>query len=488
MNFCQKSAGLKIFFRNHYLLVILLFLTFLKGAVWATAVPLFQAPDEQTHYASVQYYAEPENYQPKSNDFPIGKTSLFDIKTQNLSPELRNYLEKTEFGRIRFNPGDITKFSPGSLWGTEEKKVQENQLPRFVESYPAWFTSYSPIYYKICGFLENIFASRSIIDRVFIERLFSVLLTTLTILFAYFIFREINFSKTEAVLAAGIVSFQPMFTFIGASINVDVPLFFGFSVFLFGAMRMLNRKNILTSSVFLLLGASIAILSKPPGYFLIPAAILTGIFFVAQKREKLFSLSRKQKIFSLSMIVLFFAVALDFLWKTMGKYSFALKPLSFYWKYFLFQMEPAYLLTKSRYYWGSFGWLDTPIDARYIYFIWFLLILSLIGIIKIIAKRRDDFAPVLYFSLIVSSFGLMIHFINSSQIPVSNVRDLSGAINIQGRYFFPVIIAKMALIIFGLSALFPFISRKKIIFALFVGMVALNLVGLFDYLIPRFYL
>lgn len=487
-NIPPKKKNLALFFRNHRLLVFLLLLTFLKGAVWATASPLFQAPDEQVHYASVQHFAEPKDFAPRSHDFPLEKTSLFDIKTQNLSPELRNYLEQTEFEQVRFHPDKKMTFIPDSFWGSGEKNVLENRLSRFIERYPAWFTNYSPVYYTVCGFLENIFSSRSIIDRVFIERLFSVFLTTLTVLFAYFVFREVHFGRTEAVLAAGIVSFQPMFTFMGTAINVDAPLFFGFTVFFLGAVRILNRKKFILSLLLVLSGTAISILSKAPGYFLVPAVILLGMFYVAQRREMFFNLNRRQKIISALSIGLFFVFGLAIFWQITMKYFSSLKPLSFFYEYIIYQFSFPRLLDKSIFYWADFGWLDAPIDTRYIYIIWALLALSFVGIMKILIKRRENFTYVLFFALIVAGFGLMIHYINLSMLPIDDIGSTTTSINIQGRYFFPVIIAKMALIIFGLSALFPFISRKRIVFALFAGMAALNLVGLLNYLIPRYYL
>jgi 4-amino-4-deoxy-L-arabinose transferase-like glycosyltransferase len=465
-----------------------LFITFLKGAVWAATVPIFQTPDEQTHYTSVQHYAEPKDYKPLNYNFSRKNVDLYDINTQNLSPELKKTLENTQFESIRFHPDAKMAFSSDSFWGSGEKEIQKNRPSRFVDSYPAWFTSYSPMYYSACAFLENAFASGSIVDRVFVERMLSVFLTTLTILFAYFIFREIKFNKTEAVLAAGFVSFQPMFTFIGSSINVDAMLFFGFSIFLLGAVRVLNQKNFFASLLLLASGAAISISSKPTGYFLIPATILLGIFYAVQKREAFFNLSQKKRVITLSLTGLFLVFTWSFLWKIIMRYFSSLRPLPFYHEYILFQVGFSDLLNKSRFYWGDFGWLDTPIGDWHIYLIWTVLFFSLIGAVWIIAKKRENFVYVLFFAFIVAGFGLMIHLVNSSQIPINNVRDMSHSINIQGRYFFPVIIAKMALIIFGLSAVFPSIPRKKIIYALFIGMVALNLIGLFNYVIPRYYL
>lgn len=480
------------FVRTNKLIILILLITLLKGLIWAYAVPPFQAPDEQVHYASVQHYAEPRDYKPQSYDFPLEKTNLFDIRTQNLSPELRNFLEKIDFEKVRFHPNKKIKFASNSLWGAKEKNLKENQLSRFVTAYPAWATNYPPFYYKICGFLENVFASETIVNRVFIERIFSVFLTTLTVFFSYMVFREIKFRKIESALSAGIVSFQPMFTFISSSINVDALLFLGFSVFLLGAVRIINQKKILTSLGLIFLGAGISILSKPPGYFLIPATILLGIFYVVQNREKIFNLNQKQKIISLSLIGLAFISGFVVFWQILAKiksqYFPGLKPLSFIYQYLVLQFDFSWLLQKSLFYWGDFGWLDTPISTWFIYLIWILLFLSLTGVVKILVKREENFIYVLFFALIIIGFGFMIHFVNLSQLPIEDVRNSTVSINIQGRYFFPVIIAKMALIIFGLSALFPAFTRKNIIYTLFIGMAALNLISLFNYVIPRFYL
>lgn len=255
------------FISRNKLIILILTITLVKGVIWSYATPLFQAPDEQVHYASVQYYAEPAGYQPKSYDFPIEKTDMFNLRTQNLSPELKNFLERTQFEKVRFHKEKTMDFRTGSLDGNYENDIRQNSLGRFVEQYPAWVIHYSAPYYVAVAGIENLFGSRSIIERVYLERLFSVVLLMVFVLFSYLTFRELSQSETVSALLAGVVSFQPMLTFITSSINVDTLLLAAFGVLIYGAVRLLKRGPELASVAAVLVGTLISFFTKPPGYF-----------------------------------------------------------------------------------------------------------------------------------------------------------------------------------------------------------------------------
>ena len=40
------------------LVILLLSTTLFKGIMWAASIPIWHGPDEQAHFAQVQYYAE----------------------------------------------------------------------------------------------------------------------------------------------------------------------------------------------------------------------------------------------------------------------------------------------------------------------------------------------------------------------------------------------------------------------------------------------
>lgn len=490
---------MKNFFRENYLITLLIIITFVKGAVWAAAMPLFQTPDEQFHYATIQYYALPKGYQPKSNDFPLDKITLDDVNSQNLSPELKNFLDKTDFARIRFKPDNQMSFADNSPFGIGEKDLRNQNLSRYVERFPPWYSSYSPLYYKTMSFVENALSGHNIIERVFSIRLFSVILGTLLVLCAYFIFRELYLDKVESVILAGIVSFQPMLTFINSSINVDPLLFFAFAIFILGSVRVLRNKIDIWSVAFILAGIILGINTKPPGYFM-PVALffLVPLYFLLHYRDKIATPSWKKNFF---WLILSSAVAMSAIYFMLKSYfPNVLKPLLLLPKYLLFELKYQPSLERSLSYWGNFGWVDTNLSRFFIFSIWILSIVAAIGIAKYFLKAlflkshkktekaRLFFFQLLFFLIFVVGISFMIHFVNLELLNPNNVADQSASISTQGRYFFPSLIPRLALLAFGFVFLLPKIRRKWIFMTLLIGMIFLNIWSLLDLVIPRYYL
>jgi len=489
------------FVSNHKLLVLVLAITLLKGVVWAYVVPPFQAPDEQTHYATIQHFAEPRGYRPQSYDFPIDRTYSFGLEYQNLSPELKNLLAATNFAQTRFTPDNKMPFQENSADGAQENQIRDSRPGRFVENYPAWVTGYPPLYYFLGSFLENGFSPFSVIERAYLIRLMSVFFGLLFVATAYFVFREINFTRPESALLAGAVSMQPMLTFITSSINVDSLLFLAFGLFVWGAVKLLRSGISWLGLGLIVLGLAIGFLTKPAAYFLLPAAVFLAVLYFFQERKSIFAWRKRfQALFIGAGAVFAFASAYLIYRQSLLTLQTA-KPLSlaFVAKFLAYQSQLKIVFDRSLMYWGDFGWLNIQISQYLIYAIWLVMILGFLGMAvyfwRIIRHFQDAdpaekkrFFSIIYLVSLVVGLNLMIYCINFVQVNPDDFSDPYSAIGFQGRYFLPLAAAKFALIALGLAALFPKMRRKIILLVLFLGMALLNFIGLFGYIIPRFYL
>lgn len=370
--------------------------------------------------------------------------------------------------------------------------------------------------------IENLTGNWSIIERVYWERLFSVVLLLLSVWLTYLMFLELGLGKVTAALVAGAVSFQPMLTFITGSINIDALLFAAFSLLLFGAVRFLGRGADYISISCLLGGIIISVFSKQQGYFSLGLMVfLLVLFFVSRLRGYLKMNFKQKTVISIGLI--FFLLAFSWLfyhvYQTIkDRYFPGSQSLSQLPAYIRHQMEYNVFYAHSTFYWGNFGWLDTPFSQPLIWVIWAFLAAGIAGIILYFVKNiiywkmlqdgeRKFFYQLVFLILVVTGFFLMIHAVNFQQVNPNNPADETNAIAIQGRYFFPVIGAKIFLVFIGLTVFIDRISRfvipakagiqkkifefsimKKISFLLFGLMVLLNFISLFAYLIPRFYL
>jgi hypothetical protein len=487
--------------KENLLLVLLLLLTFGKGFFWSHTVPIFQAPDEQAHYATIQHYAEPENYKPQSYNFPTSKTDHYNYKTQNLSPELKATLKNTDFRKIRYNYRITFPFEENTLENSEEKEIREAELSRFIEEYPPWETGYSPQYYKIAASLENIFANLSIFERVYIIRMFSVSIMVLLVFIGYSCFRELSLSPRESLLLAGALSFQPMLTFITSSINVDSFLFLGFFLFIWGGLKLTKRFS-LTALALMAFGTWLGSQAKPIGYFMVPAAIFLFLYLLAVKfkfKEPLKKvLHPKNGSFGKTLLKFTGVIA------TLLLSAFAL--LKFYelfkryfqnWQIFeklpaqiAEQMEYENMLRRSFSYWGNFGWLDTCLKFHYIIGIWVLLGIATGGFIFYLRNQNQKRKRgSLEAKIQLRQFLFLLFMLTGLYCSIYFVNLFIPTVAYQGRYFLPSVIAKFSLLGFGFAYFFQKImSREQALFTLLILMLFLNMISLFSFLIPRYYL
>jgi hypothetical protein len=487
--------------KENLLLVLLLLLTFGKGFFWSHTVPIFQAPDEQAHYATIQHYAEPEDYKPQSYNFPISKTDHYNYKTQNLSPELKATLKNTDFRKIRYNYRITFPFEENTLENSEEKEIREEELSRFILEYPPWRTKYSPQYYKIASFLENAFSKLSIFERVYIIRLFSVSIMVLLVFISYLCFKELSLNSRESLLLAGALSFQPMLTFITASINVDSILYLGFFLFILGGLKLIKRFS-LTACLLIAFGGWLGCQAKPTGYFMVLAALFFFLYLLAVRLnfknfwKKNFSF---KKGFSGKIFLKYTGViaALSIIVFALLKFYELFKKYFQNWQIFeklpaqiAEQMEYENMLRRSFSYWGNFGWLDTCLKYHYIIGTWILLSIATVSFILYLKsqyqKRKagnleaeNRIHQFVFLLFILVGVYCMIYFVNLFHPTVAY----------QGRYFLPSVIAKFSLLGFGFAYFFQKImSREQAFFTLLILMLFLNMISLFSFLIPRYYL
>jgi len=490
---------MKKWIAKNYLLAFLIVLTFLKGAVWAAAVPFFQAPDEQYHYATVQYYALSKDNPQLPKDFPIKKTNIKDISTQNLSPELRSFLEKTDFDQVRWKTGNRMIFAENSSYGPGERELLEANLPRFIQSFPPWYVHYGPAYYKAASVIENTFGNESIMTRAFLIRLFSAFLGTILVVCAYFIFRELFLDRIESTILTAIVSFQPELSFVNSSINVDPLLFLAFALFILGSVRILCNKTDKWSFLFILVGILVGTHTKPPGYFMLVSIPIVALFFVLlYQKEKIAFFWKKSKTLTVLIPAVVAFLAIFFALKNFfGNITTTIRNIP---EYFLYELGYGPIFEKTVFYWGSFGWLDTRLSRPFVFSIWAVTVLAVAGIARHLVgqwihrrRKKTENEKVFFFQFLFFIFfsvgvSLMIHFVNLRYADPHKVGDQSDSIGLQGRYFFPAIIPAMALLAFGLAFLLPRINRKWIFWALLAAMIFLNFWSLFDLVIPRYYL
>lgn len=457
------------------LLILLLLTTFFKGIVWAAFVPIWHFPDEQAHFAQVQYYTELKKNIGAGNDL-----SLEVYESERLLGTLR---DERGINKFTYRPEYRIPYSESYLGLHEEEiaNLPEEARTSFVKKeaarYPPLFYVASSVGYLL-GFPFNLFV------RVFLTRIISVLMAVATVWITFLLAKTVFAKNTLlAISTATLVSFQPMYTFLSSGVNNDNLLIL-LSTFLLWLMVDAMRTG-LTTRHTLGFGAALGlgILTKQLIYPFIPLPLFV-IVYDALKKKKKRSSPLKHLLLFLFVGLVFGGVMFARHWMQTGSLpgwprvnpESPMAHLSFIT--YLSEKIPQLYRETLPWYWGVFKWLGVVLPLSALRAIKVVLVLSGIGLVQYTAgkihKRRRETRDwqllFLAFSSIWFAAWLLVW-------DYTLIRSIGFSHGIQGRNFFPNIAPHMLLVVFGLWQLTTKYQRH-IIKALVLAIVVLNFIAL----------
>ena len=239
-------------------------IAFSLSASWALLNPAFNAPDETEHFAIAQSIAErgraPDRY-------PPGARGAFSSE-QRLAWEhldLAGFLGQRE-GRPPWDPALERRW----------RALEARGPPRDDGGGAQVGSAYSPLYYAALAPAYKL-AGGSVFARLTAMRLFSAVLFGLLVAAVVLLVLELGAPRRAAAAAGLLVAFQPMATFIGASVNNDAAVNATAAGLLWLAVRALRRG--LSPGLAAGIGALVivAIYSKGSGAFLVPAVAVAVV-------------------------------------------------------------------------------------------------------------------------------------------------------------------------------------------------------------------
>ncbi len=468
------------------IIYLLLLVTFLKGLVWLVVVPIWHTPDEQAHFAEVEFIAEKKRLPSQVLNRQSGEKEL---SREILFSEQLLGTERDEAGinKFTYHPEYNIPYESG-LVGKYEKEI--NNIPKSWRSEMVRNESanYPPLYYLLGSLVYFLFYSGDLFTRVMMVRIFSILLSTLTVFFSFKIAKEIFPKDFLLQLAIPLlVSFQPMFTFVSVGVNSDNLLNLLFTAFIYLGIKIIREGLTLKSGLFLGMVVGLGIITRPQLYLLAPLALALFVFEAVRERRQLVSLCLKFGLFVFFLIAaggwwflrLFFLSNIPMLVDVSAHPDIAPPiPLLDY-----LEMALTKLIRETiPWYWGVFKWLGLVLPRlvnRILMRVTLLAALgSLIWFVKVLLRRKFTTQEISLFFLILINF-LYIGAIY--QYDFSYLRLHGMSIGIQGRYFFPAISAQMTFLVLGIVNLIPqkwLKLQKSAIILLTLGMIVLNFVAL----------
>jgi hypothetical protein len=369
-----RTMALAVARRTRRLAAWLFVIAAVNFCCWALITPAFQAPDEVDHFAYTQSLVERGVGPSQSAASPLGRWS----SQENLALVDMSFDTDHQVGDTKMP------------WLPSQQAAYDAQAARTEPSKSdggGYTTSavHGPIYYLALAPAYIVAEGGSIFSQLTLMRFTSALIGALTVLFTFLLTRELAPGRPWlAVLAALLVTYEPMYGFISGVVNNDVGVNAGAAALELLLIRML-RRGITIPWGALTGGLLIALpIIKGTGLSLYPVAGLVflatlwrhhsraqlvawvalaiGALCVGEISAHLFSLLQAQSAVTGSTVISHNASAvsgplhdipgyLSYLWQAL------LPRLSFLTPHFPPGPAPFYVILIQRG-WGAFGWYD----------------------------------------------------------------------------------------------------------------------------------
>ncbi|TXH00607.1 MAG: DUF2142 domain-containing protein [Candidatus Moraniibacteriota bacterium] len=490
--------------------IITIFLT--KGLFLSLLFPIFQQPDEQIHYATIQHWAGKKIQDANQTKISNNQPRVVDpgnISTYILTEESTNTAIHLQFDTIKSQKENILDFS-STTTGIHEESILVNNWNRDTAYQVNNTSGTRSFYYWLGAGIEHALSDRDIFTRLLSSRLLSLVFGVLIVILSYLTAKNTDRQLSIfPVLFALLIAFQPMIASTATQVNIDIALIFSFSLFLYAGSCVLKKgltwKNALLSG----LAATLGLLSKGPGLVL---ALALYPLFAWGAYMKYFIPEKKKQFFTWLMIstlllggIAFMTVPRSYLINITRASNTSVfdSPLQSIGKYLDKTLRQGELRDTSLSYWGNFGWLDTPISEWILSVIISIEIIGFSGVLlylltPVLQKRfpklfqwtaNPHWLPerkyILFFLSMILALQLAVRFYDW------RVFDYTGQILIgqPGRYFLPNIIGHLFLVVTGIGLFLRtqerFITALKI---LALGMILLQIYTVINVILPRYYL
>ena len=314
-------------------------------------------------------------------------------------------------------------------------------------------------------------------------RLLSILMGIGTIWVTYQTARQIFPSEPLlALTASGVVSFMPQYTFISASVNSDNLANLLSALTLLLTIKWITEENSYGKTLRLGLLCSLALLSKTTTLFLIPIACLSFALRAKQKGSPRYFMKQGLAFLSLPLLTMGLFLALyprENLWTLVATYGESLEidadlmSLDYLW---------TVLIQINQSFWARFGWMNILIPPAIPNLLGLLCPAGLISalVFWIRGNRERILSPTQSSSLLALFASILCTLLVLVKLNLAVFQP-------QGRLLFPAISAIAILFVAGLLSPLQLRYKPWATLVIVSGMLTFNLVCLTAYLWPVYH-
>jgi 4-amino-4-deoxy-L-arabinose transferase-like glycosyltransferase len=483
--------------KEWWLILLLTVILVVKGVLWSLAFPLWQGPDEEDHYAVIQFIAETGRL-PDENDtyLPDEVTisrELADVGRLPYAPEQRQAFSDTPFG-----PGE-TAFA--ELPPETRSSIDLQAVGKLNKA--------TPLYYLLAAGVYRIFDDGDLLYRAQVQRLLAVLIGAPLVLVSYLITRLLF--PTLAAMRLTIpflVTFHPLISEIVAVVSVDGLLILCYSLLILFCL-LIFRDGLTwwwalgTGVVF-----AVGMLTKPTLSGIVPLIALLVVYDWWRSKGQ-----RWQVVGA--AILMNMVIILPVSWWVLRSLRINNDPLYFnpvveghriiqnpFYDYAPLQHMLDYYQSVwggiFTTWWAHFGWLDTALPPWVYFVLRGLTILAIVGLLVALIRRGQEMQdwtgwrqkralpPLLVWLFLAAT--ILLPIVMLQVYDLTFWWEYGNGRGLQGRYWLGTVVPMLTFFTAGLLVWLPPRWRPAGHNFLRVGMVLLNVASLLAYIIPRYYL
>lgn len=457
-------------------LKLLLTAAFLNSLAWIVVIPVWQYPDEQAHFAQVQFIAE------------VGNIN-YSLRTLDTSSEvaLSEKILKTErddLGNNSFTYHPEFKLPyTDSLYGVNEDKIVSLPSSARQEMVKKEATTNPPLYYLMGSLAYKLTSDGNLFTRVYAVRFISLIFFMLTIATTYQCAKLI-FEKQKVLQLAlsSMVATKPMLVFASTGVLPDSLTILLFSIFIYLGLKIIKDGFTITRTVAVAITIILGALTRQ--HFLITLAILPLLIFYVIFSDK----SSRGKIvlaFTASMVILYIASyffdSLSFIRRLdypESSRKIAGNPLANlnYFEHLSWTIKHS-VAEVWPWFWGVYKWLSLTLPPVVYQTVNRLISLAVLGVlIKIfLIARKGEYQKYMWLLFLLAVTA--IYFLALTTFDFLYRRNNGFSFGIQGRYFFPVIIPTLSLFLIGITTLAQVFLRR---YAKFIPLILIAMFMTFN--------
>ena len=472
--------------RRQKALALLLALTLVRGVIYVSVIPPWQAPDEFRHFEYIKLLQQKRRFlRSQDTSLPLQREIIASMIEHNY----------WKFGRA------VYPFDP---W-TPPQSFKEIIWP--VDPY--WLFQ-PPLYYIMGASLVALVDGSNDIDlQLYAVRLMSVTLGLLVV-FVAVVTATVLFSDDD-LLVIGIpafITFLPMHTFITSAVNNDNLAELIVSVVVLILVLVFKEGPSLKRTALISVLIGLGLLTKRTTIVTVPLTLAAILICSWKARSRIFHLSRTEAGLMIAVLIMGIGSVVEFwsvwqrLWvrilPTLRPYFILIHGADFSG---IFTSESLRLFTHYvtvlfESFWARFGWMNVRLDP-----IWYQLVALVsvaailgVGILAIRTVRSPaTMAPwqkqclLLFFLCVAFAIAIAMGYGIRLWAHFRSFQSGIRAVPPQGRYIFVAIIPIASLFMLGLRELAPSGNRRLWLQAFVGGIVLFDSIALLHYVIPFFY-